>query len=149
MANVTRWNPFEEIAGIFPRGLFDRDWLARLRPEGGLAVEWSPRCDMTESDGQTVLHVELPGVDQKDMEVEVREGVLTVRGEKRSEKKEEEKGRVYSERFFGSFERSVTLPPDVDESKISAQLRNGVLEVRFPKAAAASKPEAKKITISG
>lgn len=142
MTSLIRWNPFEELQTLWPRDLF-----GRLLPEGRVAVEWSPRCDMTETDDEIVVHAELPGVDPKDMDVTVREGMLYLRGEKRTEKKEEEKGRTYSERFFGSFERALTIPANVNEEKIEAKLRDGVLEVHLPKVAP-SKPAERKITIS-
>jgi HSP20 family protein len=110
-------------------------------------MEWSPRCDVTESDEALVVHAELPGVEAKDMDVSIHEGVLIVRGEKRSERKEEEEGKSYSERFFGSFERRIALPATVDEDKIDASLKDGVLEVRLPKSAPAPPPEARKVEI--
>lgn len=141
MSALIRRNPFDELTSFWPRDLF-----ARL---GGtpLAMEWSPRCDVTESDEALVVHAELPGVEASDMDVSIHEGVLTVRGEKRSERKEEEEGRSYSERFFGSFERRIALPATVDEDRIDASLKDGVLEVRLPKSAPAPPPEARKVEI--
>jgi HSP20 family protein len=149
MTSLIRRNPFEELSSLLPRDFFywPRDLFSKLAPDGGLAVEWSPRCDMTETEDEIIVHAELPGVDTKDMEVSVREGMLYVRGEKRTEKKEEEKGRTYSERFFGSFERALSIPANVDEEKIEARLKDGVLEVHMPKVAP-SKPAEKKIAIS-
>lgn len=142
MTSLIRWNPFEELQTLWPRELF-----GRLLPEGRLSVEWSPRCDMTEKEDEIIVHAELPGVDAEDMEVSVREGMLYVRGEKRTEKKEKENGRTYSERFFGSFERALSIPANVAEDKIEARLKDGVLEVHLPKLAP-SKPAERKITIS-
>ena len=81
------------------------------------------------------------------MDVSIHDGVLTVRGEKRTERKEEEKGRSYSERFFGSFERRIVLPATVDEDQIDASLKDGVLEVHLPKSTPAPPPEARKVEI--
>ncbi len=136
-----RWSPFDDLFGAWPRDLF-----GRMEPNGGLSVEWNPRCDVTEADAEIIVHAELPGVDAKDVEVSIQEGALYVRGEKRSEKKEENGNRKYSERFFGSFERCIALPPGVDESKIEAKLKDGVLEIRIPKAKV-EPPKEKKITI--
>lgn len=141
MASLVRWNPFEELVNIWPRELF-----SRLEPGGSLAVEWNPRCDVTEAEDAIMVHAELPGVAAEDMEVMVSDSALRIRGEKRGEKKEEAKGRTYSERFFGSFERILTIPATVDASKIEANLKDGVLEVRLPKVKATI-PEEKKITI--
>lgn len=148
MTSLMRRNPFEELTSLWPRDLFywPRDLFSKLGPDGGLTVEWSPRCDMTEKDDEIVVHAELPGVDAKDMDVTVREGMLYIRGEKSTERKEEEKGRTYSERFFGSFERALTIPANVNEEKIEASLKEGVLEVHMPKMAP-SKPAEKKIEI--
>ena len=145
-ANLTRWNPFAELERMWPRELFGGDLFGRVRPNGDLAVEWSPRCDVTEEDGTIVVHAELPGVDAKDMDVSIEESRLVIRGEKRTEKKSEEKGKTYSERFFGSFERMIAIPEGVDPAKIEAKMKDGVLEVRVPKPAVA-KPETKKIEV--
>ena len=146
MTSLTKWKPFDEIASIWPRDFFGRDLFGRMRPDGELAIEWSPRCDVTEGDDAIVVHAELPGVDSKDVEVTISGSNLIVRGEKRTEKKTEEKGRTYSERFFGSFERMISIPEGVDQSKIEAKLKDGVLEVRVPLPAAA-KPEVTKIPV--
>jgi HSP20 family protein len=146
MTSVSRWNPFEELATAWPRFPFGRELLARLRPGGEFAFEWNPRCDVTETDTEVVVHAELPGVSAGDMDVSLSGSQLRIRGEKRSEKAEEKEGRKYQERFFGSFERVLTLPEGVDADKISASLKDGVLEVRVPRAAPATAP-GKKIEI--
>ena len=132
MANLTRWNPFDEFANFLPHDLLGRDLFTRVRPGGAVGVEWSPRCDVTEGDGAIIVHAELPGVEAKDIEVSVSGAQLTIRGEKRTESKSQELGRTYSERFFGSFERTVSIPAGVDQSKIEANLKEGVLVVRVP-----------------
>ena len=147
MANVTRWNPFDEMLSLRPTNLFNRDFFNWLGNDTSGDVAWSPRCDVTEADGVMVIHAELPGVERKDMEISVEGGMLTVRGEKRTEKKQEEKGRTYSERFFGSFERSIAIPEGVDQAKIEADLKDGVLEVRIPMPAKAEAPAKQKIEI--
>jgi HSP20 family protein len=128
MTTLTRWNPFEELAALWPREVF-----GRLRPNGELSLEWNPRCDVSDNGSQVVVHAELPGVEAKDIEVSVLDSSLTIRGEKKVEKTEERDGQTYSERFFGSFERSLAIP-EVDQSRIEAVLKDGVLEVRLPKA---------------
>lgn len=135
MSNVTRWNPLEDFPPGWPRSLFGRDLFARLRPGGEVAMEWSPRCDVQETDSEVVVHAELPGVEAKDMEVSVAGERLTIRGEKQTQKAEEAEGRSYQERFFGSFERTLTLPVGVDADRITANLKDGVLEVRIPRVA--------------
>lgn len=141
MSSLTRWRPFEELDRIWPRDLF-----SRLMPDGGIAVEWNPRCDVSETEGEIVVHAELPGVAPEDTEVEVRDSTLFIRGEKKVEKTEEkEQGRTYSERFFGSFERSIPIP-NVDTEGISADMKDGVLEIRLPKLQP-KEPPSRKIQI--
>jgi HSP20 family protein len=109
-------------------------------------VEWNPRCDVTEKDNEVVIHAELPGVKPEDMTVEVKDSTLHIKGEKKVEKSEEKEGGAkYSERFFGSFERTIAIP-NVDTEKIQAELKEGVLEVRLPKVEPVE-PPAKKIQI--
>lgn len=141
MARLTRWSPIEDLMAIWPRNLLARPW-----PDGGVTMEWSPRCDVSETEAEVLIQAELPGVEQKDMEVTVRDGVLYLKGEKRTAKKEEENGRSHSERFFGSFERALAIPDNVDEAKIEARLRDGVLEVHLPKVTPTI-PAAKKVEI--
>jgi len=141
MTALMRRNPFDELQSLFPRELFSRFGGSQL------AIEWSPRCDVSETDSELIVNAELPGVAAGDMDVSLHDGVLTVRGEKRSERKDEEDGRAYSERFFGSFQRSIALPANVDEDAIQATLKDGILQVRLPKATPAPPPEARKIEI--
>lgn len=147
MTNITRWNPFDELSTAWPRSFFGRDFLTRLRPSGEMAFEWSPTCDVTESEGEVVINAELPGVESKDIDVQVTGNKITIRGEKRSETSEEKEGRSYQERFFGSFERSLLLPDGIDADRVQARLKDGVLEVRVPRVAPVA-PEAKKVEIS-
>jgi len=147
MANLVRRSPFDELMASWPRSLLGRDLFSWLRPEGGLVEEWNPRCDIVEGDGALILHAELPGVAPEDIDVSVSGSELIIRGEKRAEKKEEAKGRTYSERFFGSFQRAVAIPEGVDPDKIEASLKDGVLEVRVPLPEPAKPAETRKITV--
>lgn len=140
MASIVRWNPFEELWAVPPR-----EWLGRLG--FGADSAWQPRVDVAEREDAFVVHAELPGVEAKDIEVTVADGVLTLRGEKRSEREEEQEGRVYRERFFGSFERRLPVPERVDIDRVEASLKDGVLEVRLPKRASEPKETPKKVTI--
>jgi HSP20 family protein len=146
LSSLIRWNPFDEIANWWPRSIFNRDVVGSLQADGMMSVEWSPRCDLSETEKEVVVHVELPGVEPKDMDVSVSEGMLTIRGEKHREQKEEKEGRAYTERFFGSFERRISLPANVETEKVDARLNDGVLEVHLPKATP-ERPAAKKIEI--
>jgi HSP20 family protein len=101
---------------------------------GGSA--WVPAVDVRENEREITLDFELPGIKADNVEVNVENGVLSVSGEKRAERKEGEQGRYHVvERSYGSFFRSFTLPQGVDESKIGADFEDGVLHVRIPKEA--------------
>ncbi len=97
------------------------------------AAAWAPAVDIKEEDGAYVLHADLPGVEPKDIELHMENGVLTLRGERKSETKEEKDNYHRIERVIGTFYRRFTLPDTVDAENISAKSTNGVLEVRIPK----------------
>ncbi len=108
-------------------------------------VAWTPAADVREEEGAYVFELDLPGVAGESIEVTTDQGVLTVRGERRSEARETNAGRWHVvERVQGSFRRSFQLPGQVAEDKIEAQLTNGLLRVRVPKAEV---PKAKKIEV--
>lgn len=105
-----------------------------------------PELDVRDEGRQLVIETELPGVDEKDVTVKLTNGVLTIKGEKKSEHEEKQANYYMSERSFGSFERSVRLPDTIDDSKIEARFDKGVLKVVAAKKAEAVKAE-KKIEI--
>ena len=105
-----------------------------------------PAVNVVESAKAYEITAELPGMDEKNIEVKVTDGTLTIKGEKLEEKEEKETDYYLSERRFGSFERSFDVPESVDLSKIEATFKKGVLTVALPKKAEAQKPE-KKIEV--
>lgn len=108
---------------------------------------WTPPVEIKESDDDIRIDLELPGLKPEDVEITAENGVLTIRGEKRGERKEGDEGRYHVvERSYGSFMRSFTLPKGVDENQIQAEFNDGVLAVRIPKAAL---PQPKRIQIGG
>jgi HSP20 family protein len=112
---------------------------------GGSA--WTPAVDIKETDNDLRLDLELPGLRPEDVEITSENGILTIRGEKRNERKEGEENRYHLvERSFGSFMRSFTLPQGIDENQIQADFDNGILSIHIPKTAL---PQPKKIQISG
>ena len=126
---------------------FELPMLGRLeRPMAGM----TPRMDLTEDEERIHVSVELPGMDDKDVEVVLSDDVLTIKGEKKAEKEEAEKGYAYKERTYGSFRRSIPLHAEVVTDKVEATFEKGVLTVVLPKT-----PEAKKaykkipVTVSG
>lgn len=123
---LTRWDPFAEIADL--RGRFDR----MLDETGSGRRAWMPAIDLVRDDGNLVLKADMPGIKPEEVKIEVEDGVLTVSGE--HDESTEEKGDNYlrRERRFGSFSRSVALPPGVDAGDIEATTHDGVLEVKIP-----------------
>ena len=113
----------------------------------GQGGNWAPAVDVYESNQDLRFEAELPGMQSSDVEVTAEQGVLTIRGEKRSQRKEGVEGRWhFSERGFGTFVRSFQLPQGLDEDGIRASFEDGVLTVRVPKAA---RPQPRRIRIEG
>lgn len=94
---------------------------------------FAPRLEVVERENEYLVTAELPGLEEKDFQIEVHGNVLTVRGEKRSEHSGEEKGRHFTERVYGEFRRGIELPVEVSSDKASASFKNGVLSVTLPK----------------
>lgn len=116
--------------------VFDDFWSRFDRSAGvsnGLLSVTGPRTDVTETDEAVDVSVELPGMDEKDIDVSLSDDVLTIRGEKKAEREEKKKGYYLAERSYGSFYRSIPLPPGVDSEKAEAQFKKGVLTVSLPK----------------
>jgi len=128
----------------FGRSLFDESAWQMPKMEFH-----APAMDVTEGDDTFTVTAEMPGMDEKDVEVTVSDDVLTIKGEKRVEKDEERKGYRLSERRYGLFHRSFGLPAGVDTAKISAEFAKGVLKVTMPKTAEAQQKQPRKIAVKG
>ena len=149
------WRPFETLRKEVDR-LFDDFgddfWRRPFRSLAGLERGWAqkfvaaPAADVVETDKAYEITAELPGIDQKNIEVNVANGGITIKGEKTEETEEKKKDYYVSERRYGSFERYFSLPEGVDADKIEATFKNGVLKVTLPKTAEAQKP-AKRIEV--
>lgn len=113
-------------------------WWATVSPESAM----SP-VDITEDDAAYKLSIELPGLEEKDVQISVSNGYLVVSGEKKEEKEEKEKGRYLSERRYGRFQRSFAVPDHVDVAKVDAVMKNGVLSLVLPKTAESKRDEVK------
>ena len=96
-------------------------------------ADWTPSCNVSESPEEYRIEAELPGVKEEDMELNVEERLLTLRGERREEKEEKSKKYHRMESSYGSFMRSFTLPDDADEAKMDAEYKDGLLTVRIPR----------------
>jgi len=145
-------SPFRDLAEPFGwlRGEIDRLFDDFPSPEralfGSSTRALKPALEMTRDDKGYRLTVELPGLSEKDVEIGLADGVLTVSGEKKEETGRKEKGVLLSERRFGSFRRQVALPDDVDPDKITAQFKDGVLTVTLARDDKAP-PRSRKIAI--
>lgn len=106
----------------------------------------APDIDVSETDKEIQVSAELPGVEEKDVDVTLADGRLTIKGEKKQESEEKDKEFHRVERSYGSFERTLSLPDEIDENKVSATFKNGVLSVTIAKKKGA-KPAAKKIAV--
>ena len=132
---------FDDVFNRFDSGM--PSVFGRL--PGWSSGSW-PSLEVNASDNEIRVSAELPGMDEEDIELLVDQDVLTIRGEKKSET--EDKGRHFSERYYGRFERSIALPFEVEEDKAEASFKNGVLTVTLPKSAKAQ-DTAKRIAING
>ncbi len=129
-------------AAPFRRSLFDIEPFWRRQVAGPMA----PAVDIVEKDNAYEVKADLPGLDEKNIEVKLSDGMLTIKGEKQEEKEEKKKDYYLHERHFGTFERSFRVPETVDAEKIEAQFKKGVLTLTLPKKPEARKPE-KKIDV--
>lgn len=146
---IMRWDPFGEMLSMqrdMDR-LFGR--LGVGRGEGGTssAVAWMPRIDVKTTGDDMVVYAEVPGLAREDIDLEVTDGVLTIRGERTADTEKTEEGWLIRERSYGSFERALVLPEGVEAEQISADYREGVLEVHIPKAVASLKPKTHRIAL--
>ncbi len=130
--------------------LFEDFWKGNDRPSL-MTKPWdyahlNTRLDVTEDEKAFHVKIELPGMDQKDVDITLSDGLLTIRGDKKQEEEEKDKDFYRSERTFGSFRRTLTIPVEVDESKIEASFKKGVLSIELPKTDEAQK-KVKHITV--
>ncbi len=151
------WRPFESLRQEIDRLFEDFDggmWRSRFaRPMFNLQPSWArestwamPAVDVAETNRGYEITAELPGMDEKNIEVKFADGILTIKGEKKDEKEEKKKDYYLSERSYGSFQRSFRVPEGVDTDKIEATFKKGVLTLALPKSAEAQKA-AKKIDV--
>ncbi len=139
--SLIKWDPWREIDDMFDRYNRAVSWPRSGSRELMNAGDWTPRVDIAENDNEFVIKAEIPEVKKEDVKVSVENGVLTISGERKQEK--EEKGKKFHrvERYYGSFTRSFSIPENVDESKIKAGFKDGMLNLQIPKTVKA-KPKA-------
>ncbi len=141
--SLVRWNPWgdlDELLGRFPRGSQRSAGLL------GESADWRPAANIVENDDEYLIKADLPEVKQDDIDVSVANGVLTISGERRYEKSHESEKEHRRETFHGTFQRSFSLPDDVDVEKIKADTKDGVLAVHLPKQAV-KKPASVRIKV--
>ena len=143
---IKTWSPVDRLASLRDEmdRLFDFTLPAR---DSGLFSGWSPALDVHDEKDNLVVQVELPGMKKDEIDISLHDGVLTVSGERKSERKQKEGETFRSERYFGKFQRSLTLPTQVDGDKVQAAYKDGVLTVSLPKAEAA-KPKQIAVSVS-
>ena len=124
---LMRWDPFAELGELRSRfdRLFDESLIGREH-------RWMPAIDVVRENGNLVVRADIPGVKPEEVKIEVDRDILTVMGEHEERKEEKDKHFVRRERRYGSFERSMALPPGVDAARITAKTHDGMLEVTIP-----------------
>jgi HSP20 family protein len=144
---VIHWEPFRDIDDVFDR--FFADTLRRqARPAGQAQTgrDWAPVADVTESESEYLIKAELPKVRKEDLSLTVQDGVLTLSGERKQEKRAEGEKTHRIERFYGTFARRFALPENADEQAIRAESRDGVILIHIPKQKVVQ-PQPRQITI--
>ena len=146
---IVRWDPFQDLISLQERmnRLFEQTLdRSRGEREGMVPGTWAPAVDIYETPDSIVLQAELPGLSKDDIDIQVRDNVLTLKGDRRSEKEVKEGNYLRVERAYGGFQRAFTLPAAVQADKIRAVFKDGVLDVSIPKAEEA-KPKQIKIDV--
>lgn len=130
--NLVKWTPWREMRALnrFFDGPFFRSGL--LDNEGSLS-EWRPTVDIFDKDEAIVIKAELPGMEKKDIAIDMKDGVLTLKGERSHEEEVKEENYYRRERTSGKFHRAFKMPEDVDPEKIKADFKNGILTIDIPK----------------
>lgn len=147
--SIVAWDPFRELEDMNSRlnRLFSRSAPARDVSKDALTVfDWAPNVDIAETAEEYQIKAELPEVKKEDIKVSVDNNVLRIEGERKQEKEEKGKRWHRVERSYGSFLRTFTLPDNADGAKMSAEYKNGVLNVHLPKSV---KPAPKTIEVKG
>jgi len=133
---ITKWEPLRDLLSLQDRmnRLFD-DSMRGMRPgeEGLASAIWSPAVDIYETENEVILKAELPEINQKDIEIQVENNTLILRGERKFEKEAKRENFHRIERAYGNFSRSFTLPNTIDQERIRADYKDGILKVMMPK----------------
>ena len=150
MAHLARWDPFGDLRGMQREldQLFSHAGGAFIRRTSDVhGGAWVPSVDVLRRDEDMVIRAELPGVSPEEIDVEVTGDTLTLKGERAEEKESEEEGYVIRERTWGSFERTLSIPEGVDPASVTADCRDGILEIVVPNAYKELEPKTTKVEI--
>jgi len=136
---TARWDPFHQLSSLRDEidRLFESPFSALSEGLQPFMSGWSPALDLYDDKDNFVLKAEIPGMNKEDIEIQLHDGVLTLSGERKEEKKSEGGDIHRSERFVGRFQRTLTLPSQVDVDKVNANYQDGILTVTLPKSEAA------------
>lgn len=143
--NLTRWDPLRELDSLSSR-MNQMFPVAVRRNEDATFADWAPAVDVQETDKEYLIKADLPEIKKDDMKIAIDDGVLSMEGERKQEKEEKNKKFHKVERIYGKFVRRMALPSDVDETKVTAEFKDGVLNVHLPKSATA-KPHSVDVKI--
>lgn len=152
MSTITKWNPFRELDELQNRlGPIFGGFPSRIATGNGngetfTLPDWSPSVDIIEDEKEYLVKADLPEVKKEDVKVVVENGIVSVSGERKTEKEEKKKKYHRIERSYGSFRRGFLVPEDADAAKVKAEFKDGVLKVHMPKSPAA-KPKTTEIKI--
>jgi HSP20 family protein len=132
---VVRWDPFRDLNTLQDRmnRLFDDAGRTWRTDEPSATTTWSPAVDIFETEGEIVVKAELPGMERNDITLNLEKNVLTLKGERRLEKETKEDNYHRIERSYGGFSRAFAIPATVDDEKIRAEYKDGVLKIELPK----------------
>jgi HSP20 family protein len=147
VSSIARWDTYHSLSGLQEQvqRLFDNTFPRRA--DHSALTTWVPAVDIYETENEWVVKADMPDVSEKDLDVRVENNTLTVRGERKFEKKVEEQDYLRVERTYGTFSRSFSLPNTVNNEAIQADYKNGVLTVTLPKRAE-SKPKQVKVNVT-
>jgi HSP20 family protein len=147
--SIVRWDPFRELEDMSNRlnRVFGRVPLTREADKDAMvAFDWAPSVDISENAEEFILKAEIPGVNKDDVKVSIADDIVSIQGERKQEKEERDKKFHRVERSYGSFLRTFSLPSNIDDAKVQAQFKDGLLTVRLPKSATA-KPKSIDVKI--
>jgi HSP20 family protein len=137
--SLIRWNPLREMDDMLERYNTAMDLPGRLNFDLFPKGDWAPRVDIMETDNAFILKMDLPEVDKKNVKISIEDGVLSIAGHREQEKEEKDKKYHLIERSYGSFQRSFSLPDNLNKANVKATFKDGILTVECPKTAEAKR----------